>query len=1397
MSTTGRQALIRLGIVAALLLAVGLACSLSKGGGGGEAEAQPSLAASITPPSTRTPIPTFTAFPTATPWQGGVGVATATRIALYPTPVYYTPFPVWTPVQATPYPYLVRISYPQSGSVLAGYITVVGSASHPRFLQYAVEYGPDPNPANLWYPIMLGQRQPVINGALGAWNTGTVQDGRYQLRLHVWLNDGTETFDVVTGLQVSNRAPTAVPTLTPTPKPNQAPVIQPIASRVIRVGDEARVDVQVTDPDNDPVNLFVASSNDAIARAQVTGTRQITVTGASAGTAQITVTAADSRSAITSTAFLVTVEGQNQAPSISPILGQQLEVGQTLDVPISVSDPDRDALTVSAASNDERILTASAPNTGAVRLVGVGVGTANVTVTVDDKRGGVIRTTFQAVVGAPNLPPTIEGIPAQTLRAGDALTVNYVAVDPDGDRLSATVASDTPDIVRAEVMGPGVLRLTAGRPGQATVTLAVTDGVNNAALATFTVTVVAGNAPPALQPVAPQTMSSDEVRDLPFAASDPENDPLTAQASSDNPDVVAASVIAPGLLRLDANRAGTATITLSVDDRRNAPVSTTFTVSVAQVNLPPRIESIFPQTLSAGSTLDVPYAASDPEGDALQANVASDDPNIVRAAITAPGVIHLEGAGAGTTTVTLSVSDATNPAVAQPFTVTVAQNAPPVVQPLGPVALTAGETAQVAYVAGDPEGGAVNTAATSDNPGVVQAQVTAPGTITLMAAAPGTATVTLAVDDGANAPVTAAFTVTVAAANQPPSIQPIGPVALAAGESENVPYVVSDPDGDTLVAVAASDNPGVVSANVTAPGVITLNAVGAGSATVTLSINDGVNPPVSMPFAVTVARANQPPTVSALGPLNLTPGQTVEVPFQASDPDGDPLTADAASDNPGVATASISNGVIAVTANGVGGATITLSVSDGINPAVTTSFPVFVELVNELPQISPVEPQALDVGASITVPVYATDPDGGGVSLAAQSDNPGVANAGTNNSGEVVVTGVAAGSANVTVTATDEEGSSASVTFSVTVRGLNNAPVIQPIGDQNLTVGEQIVVPVAISDPDGNPVVVSAVSQNPGVVEAAALDVTQIALRAVGPGSTTVEVTADDAQGGVTQAAFVVNVAGASSNIGFDVMAYPVIPDVSGGMAQALNQLFRSGVANFANRPGAFSKVGDGAMNNANFLTPFGSGDQRLGAHGDLQAVIDFYRNTGVREADPSVNSFNVNSEAAREGFGADDLMLPPNGPPCTNIGAPSFLACEYMLTRPSVALISFSADNVTYLPVEQFRGALQQLVVETMSSYGVIPVLATIPADPGHSAAELAPYNAAIVEIAQQTMSTGIPLWNLARAMQERGVADPSSVAPEGPAVLEDSALSYGVNVRNLTALQTLQAVRNGVGIN
>jgi PKD repeat protein len=106
------------------------------------------------------------------------------------------------------------------GNVIAGNVQVVGAATHPNFLQYQVEVGPDPNPSNLWYPITAAIQTPVINGILSIWNTTTVSDATYALRLRVYLRDGTTLTTVVNNIRVQNQAPTPVPSPTPSiPRP--------------------------------------------------------------------------------------------------------------------------------------------------------------------------------------------------------------------------------------------------------------------------------------------------------------------------------------------------------------------------------------------------------------------------------------------------------------------------------------------------------------------------------------------------------------------------------------------------------------------------------------------------------------------------------------------------------------------------------------------------------------------------------------------------------------------------------------------------------------------------------------------------------------------------------------------------------------------------------------------------------------------------------------------------------------------------------------------------------------------------------------------------------------------------------------------------------------------------
>jgi hypothetical protein len=121
----------------------------------------------LTDVPTRTVLPTRTLFAntTTTPVTATLRPVTtaqfpSTSVGVVPT--FGFQFPT-----STPMPVNILILSPVPGNIVAGNVQVLGAAIHPQFLQYQLEYGPDPNAGNLWYPVSGINQAPVLNGLLG------------------------------------------------------------------------------------------------------------------------------------------------------------------------------------------------------------------------------------------------------------------------------------------------------------------------------------------------------------------------------------------------------------------------------------------------------------------------------------------------------------------------------------------------------------------------------------------------------------------------------------------------------------------------------------------------------------------------------------------------------------------------------------------------------------------------------------------------------------------------------------------------------------------------------------------------------------------------------------------------------------------------------------------------------------------------------------------------------------------------------------------------------------------------------------------------------------------------------------------------------------------------------
>ena len=346
----------------------------------------------------------------------------------------------------------------------------------------------------------------------------------------------------------------------------------------------------------------------------------------------------------------------------------------------------------------------------------------------------------------------------------------------------------------------------------------------------------------------------------------------------------------------------------------------------------------------------------------------------------------------------------------------------------------------------DPDGGALTYAAESDATEVATVDVSG-SAVTVTGVAPGSATVTVTATDPGDLSATQIFRVTVTGVNLAPEASgaiPDQSVVVGAEATVDVSGAFTDPDGDALTYAAESDATEVAAVDVSGTAV-TVTGVAPGSATVTVTATDPGDLSATQIFRVTVTGVNLAPEASgAIPDQSVVVGAeaTVDVSGAFTDPDEDALTYAAESDSTRVATVDVSGSEVTVTGVAAGSATVTVTATDPGDLSATQTFTVTVTGVNRAPAPAGAIPdQSVVVGAEATVDVSGafTDPDEDALTYAAESDSTRVATVDVSGS-EVTVTGVAAGSATVTVTATDPGGLSATQSFAVTVEATSGAP---------------------------------------------------------------------------------------------------------------------------------------------------------------------------------------------------------------------------------------------------------------------------------------------------------------------------------------------------------------------
>ncbi|MGB2698299.1 MAG: tandem-95 repeat protein, partial [Candidatus Zixiibacteriota bacterium] len=308
---------------------------------------------------------------------------------------------------------------------------------------------------------------------------------------------------------------------------NQAPVLDSIGGRSVDEGQALEFRVSATDADGDSIILssedgpanaaFVDSGNGA-------GSFSFNPDYNQAGIFNVTFIASDGLLA-DSELVAITVNDINRSPVLDSIGTKSVDEAQTLEYRASASDPDGDALTLSAED---------VPTNATFVDSGNGAGSFSFSPTYD--QAGVYNVTFIASDGSladselvaitvndVNRSPVLDSIGAKSVDEAQALEFRVLATDPDGDALTLS-AENVPTNAAFVDSGNGVgsftFNPTYDQAGIYNVTFIASDGtLADSELVAITVNDV--NRSPVLDSIGAKSV--DEIQTLEFrvSASDP------------------------------------------------------------------------------------------------------------------------------------------------------------------------------------------------------------------------------------------------------------------------------------------------------------------------------------------------------------------------------------------------------------------------------------------------------------------------------------------------------------------------------------------------------------------------------------------------------------------------------------------------------------------------------------------------------------------------------------------------------------------------------------------------------------------------------------------------------------------------------------------------------------
>ncbi len=890
---------------------------------------------------------------------------------------------------------------------------------------------------------------------------------------------------------------------------NQAPVLAAIGPKSTTEAVPLLFDVSAADADG-TTPTFTTSTLPAgatfIDNGDGTGSFDWTPDYTQAGVYNVTFRATDGVATDSETVAITVLDAGNQSPVLAAIGSKSTTENVLLQFTVSAGDPDgtTPALTATGLPSGA-VFTDNGDGTGTFDWTPTytQAGAYNVTFTASDGSLTDEEVVAITVLEAGNQPPVLAAIGPKATTEGVQLLFAVSASDPDGTTPTLTT-SDLPTgaTFTDHGDGTGTFDWTPGfaDAGAYSVTFRAIDGlVVDSEVVAITV-VESGNQAPVLDPIGAQAGTEAVLLTFAVSASDPDGT---------TPSLLAGSLPTGAVFTDHANGTGTFSWTPTFAQAGIYNVVFTasdgsltddeiVTITIADAgNQAPILAPIGPQDTQEGIQLLFAVTASDADGTI---------PTLTSSALPGGALFTDHGDGTGTFDWTPGPTAAGSYAVtfyasdgaaidSEAVAITVfAVNQPPVLSPIGAHTVNEGVILNLPVSASDPDGdfpllstsvlptGAVfadngdGTGALTWTPTYVQAGVY---TVTFYAT---DALLSTAVDSEM-------VTINVLNVNRPPVLQPIGTRAIAEGSTLSFLVTAADPDG-AFPLLTTSVLPGTAAftdnGNGTALFLWATTFADAGTYTVTFYATDAFYPAEVDSEVVTIIvgeAGNQPPQWTEINDTTVAEGATLVLTVSAADFEGNliALTVSATLDaaNYTFVDNGDGTGVLTYTPDylDAGLDSIRFIATDNAAPPLSSVMRVAVTTLdrNQPPQFLPAGPYAVDALDTLqfTITAYdSTDAQDGRIFLSVV-DLP--ANArftdNGNNTGRFwfAPTLAQVGVDTIHFIGVDDDvpAQTGYLSVVVTVRQVNQAPVLSPIGTRKVAEGGTLIIDLAATDPEG------------------------------------------------------------------------------------------------------------------------------------------------------------------------------------------------------------------------------------------------------------------------------------------------------------------------------------------